>query len=124
MAKLEETLKRATREIVIAAPEFARAMIATAPFFLNALQKTRVDVKLMIAGKAEDWKNLRGFAGVCESRVRDQMFGGGVIVDGKEAILLLGEEKPSLVIWSNHAGLVRFAREYFQFLWESSKKIN
>jgi hypothetical protein len=51
------------------------------------------------------------------------MFGGGIITDGKEAILFLGEEKPSLVIWSNHVGLVQFARDYFEFLWNSSKKI-
>jgi len=48
------------------------------------------------------------------------MFGGGVIVDGKEALLLLGEEKPTLVIWSDHVGLVKFAKDYFQYLWESS----
>lgn len=56
-----------------------------------------------------------------EVRVRDQMFGGAVIVNGKEAILFLGEEKPTLVIWSNHLGLVQFARDYFQYLWDSSK---
>lgn len=49
------------------------------------------------------------------------MFGGGVIVDSKEAMLFLGEEKPTLVIWSNHIGLVKFARDYFQFLWNSSE---
>ena len=32
----------------------------------------------------------------------------------------LMEEKPSLIISSNHVGLVGFAREYFQFLWDSS----
>jgi len=37
-------------------------------------------------------------------------------------MLFLGEGKASLVIWSNHLGLVRFAREYFQFLWDTSKK--
>jgi hypothetical protein len=50
------------------------------------------------------------------------MFGGGAIADGKEAMLFLGEDKPTLVIWSNHLGLVRFAKEYFEYLWESSKK--
>ncbi len=49
------------------------------------------------------------------------MFGGGIIADGKEAMLFLGEDKPTLVIWSNHVGLVGFAREYFQFLWDSSE---
>jgi sugar-specific transcriptional regulator TrmB len=124
LAKLEETLKKASKEIMIAAPEFTKNIIVSSAFFLEILQKTRVNTKLMVAGKAEDWKNLKGLAGIGELRVRDQMFGGGIIVDGKEAILFLGEEKPSLVIWSNHIGLVRFAREYFQFLWDSSKKLN
>jgi len=124
LAKVEETLKKAATEIMIATPEFAKTTIASATFFLEDLRKTRVNSKLLVAGKAEDWKNLKGLAGIGELRVRDQMFGGGIIVDGKEAILFLGEEKPSLVIWSNHVGLVRFAREYFQFLWDSSKKLN
>ena len=124
MVKLEETLKKATREIMIAAPEFSKPVIASAAFFLENLQRTRVNVKLMVAGKAEDWKDQKGLRSIGELRVRNQMFGGGIIVDEKEAILFLGEEKPSLVIWSNHAGLVRFAREYFQFLWDSSRKIS
>jgi sugar-specific transcriptional regulator TrmB len=124
LAKLEETLKKASKEIMIAAPEFAKTTIASATFFLESLQTTRVNVKFMVAGKAEDWKNPKGLASISELRVRDQMFGGGIIVDGKEAILFLGEEKPSLVIWSNHVGLVRFAREYFEFLWDSSKKLD
>jgi hypothetical protein len=74
----------------------------------------------MVAGKTEDWLFLKKSASVSELRIRDHMFGGGVIADGKEAMLFLGEDKPSLVIWSNHVGLVGFAREYFQFLWDSS----
>jgi sugar-specific transcriptional regulator TrmB len=125
MVKLEETLKKATREIMIAAPEFSKPVVTSATFFLEALKRTRVNVKLMVAGKAEDWRSLReGLKSIGELRIRNQMFGGGIIVDEKEAILFLGEEKPSLVIWSNHAGLVRFAREYFQFLWDSSRRMS
>lgn len=123
VAKLDEMLRKASKEVMIAAPEFTKTIVASATFFLETLQKTRVDVKLMVAGKAQEWKSLKKLRGIGELRIRDQMFGGGVIVDGKEAILFLGEEKPSLVIWSNHVGLVQFAREYFQFLWDSSKKI-
>lgn len=121
IAKLEETFRKARKEIMIAALEFAKNIIISATVFLEVLQKTRVNIKLMVAGKAGGWKNLEGLAGISELRVRDQMFGGGIIVDGKEAMLFLGEEKPSLVIWSNHVGLVRFARDYFQFLWDSSE---
>ena len=106
---------------MIAAPGFARAIIALADPLVGGLKKT-VNLKLMVAGKTEDWGFLKKSPFVSELRVRDHMFGGGVIADGKEAMLFLGEDKPSLVIWSNHVGLVGFAREYFQFLWDSSAK--
>jgi len=119
LAKVEEVLKKAKREIMIAAPEFARPLIALVESPLNGVKKT-VTVKLMAAGKRGDWLFLKKIAGITELKFREHMFGGGVIADGKEAMLFLGEEKPSLVIWSNHVGLVGFAREYFQFLWDSS----
>jgi sugar-specific transcriptional regulator TrmB len=121
LSKLEEVLKKASLEIVIAAPEFAKPVIALAePLLGSGLRKT-VRVKLMVAGKKEDWLFLKKYSGLSELRTRDHMFGGGVISDGKEAMLFLGEDKPTLVIWSNHVGLVGFAREYFQFLWASSE---
>jgi hypothetical protein len=58
----------------------------------------------------------------CEVRSREQMFGGGIIADGREVILLLGQEEEaiSLAIWSDHIGLARLAKNYFEFLWEDS----
>ena len=122
LGKLEEVLSKATKEIVIAAPEFAKPVISMAqPLLGNGLKKT-VSVKLMAAGKVEDWLFVKKYSVLNELRIRDHMFGGGVIADGKEAMLFLGEDKPTLVIWSDHIGVVGFAREYFQFLWDSSAK--
>ncbi len=123
LTKMEEILKKASVEIVVAAPEFAKPVITLAEPLLDGGLKKSVKVKLMAAGKKQDWIFLKKFAGLGELRIRDHMFGGGVIADGKEAMLFLGEDKPSLVIWSNHVGLVGFAREYFQFLWDSSSKV-
>ena len=120
LTKLEEVLKNATKEIVIAAPEFAKPIIAMAEPLLGSGLKKTVRVKIMAAGKKEDWLFIKKYAGLSELRIRDHMFGGGIIADGEEAMLFLGEDKPSLVIWSNHVGLIGFAREYFQFLWDSS----
>lgn len=120
LAKLEEVLKKANREIMIAAPAFARPLVALIESPLNAVNRAAM-VKIMAAGKREDWQFLKKVASITELRFRDHMFGGGVITDSKEAMLFLGEEKPSLVIWSNHVGLVGFAREYFQFLWDASE---
>jgi sugar-specific transcriptional regulator TrmB len=120
LGKLEEVLTKANKEIMMAAPEFAKSVIAMAEPLLGSGVKKTVIVKLMAAGKKEDWLFIKKYPSLNELRIRDHMFGGGIITDGKEAMLLLGEDKPSLVIWSNHVGLVGFAREYFQFLWDSS----
>jgi sugar-specific transcriptional regulator TrmB len=121
LAKLKEMLDKAKKEVMIAAPSLPKALENTVVSVLTHLQSAGVNVLFMVAREAKDW-NLKKIANVAEVRVRDQMFGGGVIVDSREAVLFLGEEKPTLVIWSNHLGLVKFARDYFQYLWNSSEE--
>jgi hypothetical protein len=60
-----------------------------------------------------------------EVRLRDQLFGGGAIADSDETIIILGEEgrSPTLAIWSDHAGLARIAKIYFEHLWRDSEKL-
>jgi len=118
LAKLKETLRKAKKEVMIAAPSLPGTLEDTVVSTLTRLQNAGVNVLFMISREAKDWNSK--IVSVAQVRVRDQMFGGGVIVDSKEAMLFLGEEKQTLVIWSNHLGLVKFARDYFQHLWESS----
>lgn len=123
LAKLREMLGKAHNQVMIAAPLFARGLAEKALPLLASLRLTNVKILVMVAGEPKSW-GLEGLTSVVEVRGRDGMFGGGVIVDGEEALLFLGEEdKPSLVIWSNHVGLVKFAKDYFQYLWNSSGKI-
>ena len=122
LAKLEEMLDKAKTELMVAAPTFTETLSSIFAPLLMRLQGKGVEIFFMVAGEAKEW-DLREIASIAEVRLRDHMFGGGVIVDGKEAVLFLGEEKPTLVIWSNHLGLVKFAKDYFQYLWESSETI-
>jgi hypothetical protein len=103
-------------------PVFAKPFAGVFVNFLRELRERDVQVLFMAAGNAKEW-NAEELTLVADVRIRGNMFGGGVICDGKEALLMLGEDKPSLVIWSNHIGLVKSARDYFQYLWDSSKKI-
>jgi sugar-specific transcriptional regulator TrmB len=120
LAKLQEMLGKARREVMIAAPIFVRSLAKKALPLLVSLRLGDVKVLLMVAGEPGDWE-LEKLVGTVEIRGRSDLFGGGVIVDGEEALLFLGEEdKPSLVIWSNHMGLVKFAKDYFRYLWESA----
>jgi sugar-specific transcriptional regulator TrmB len=119
LAKLQEMLNETKKELMVAAPGFARVFVDAGASMLNRLQDSGVDVQVMVTG---DW-NLEKLQGVGKIRIRNSMFGGGVIVDGREALLILGEEKPTLVIWSNHIGLVKFAKDYFQHLWKTARKL-
>ncbi len=58
---------------------------------------------------------------VAEVRRRKTMYGGGLIADTREVVLLLGGEQASqpLAIWADHHGLASFAKDYFEFLWSS-----
>ncbi len=123
VAKLKEMLEKTKGELMVAAPVLAKPLIDLVIPTFQLLQRADVRILVMVPKQATAW-NLEELQRVAEVRVRDQMFGGGVIADGKEAILLLGEDRPTLVIWSNHLGLVQFAKDYFQHLWNSSKRIN
>ena len=64
---------------------------------------------------------------ICDVRVREHMFGGGIIADGREVMLLLGEEEEPrvfLAIWSDHVGLAKFAENYFDNLWQESQPLS
>jgi len=122
ITKLREMLEKTKNELMVAAPVFPKALADSILPLLQRLQNTNVKILFMVSTQTSSW-NLKELESLAEVRVREQMFGGGVIVDGKEAILLLGEDKPTLVIWSNHLGLVQFAKDYFQHLWDSSKKV-
>ena len=119
VAKLQEMVDGAKKELMVAAPGFARGFVEVGVLMLSRLQSSGIGVRVLVT---KDW-NAEELGVVGEVRVREGMFGGGVIVDGREALLLLGEEKPTLVIWSNHIGLVKFAKDYFQQLWNTAERL-
>jgi sugar-specific transcriptional regulator TrmB len=119
LAKLREMLSSAKKELMVAAPAFAKDFVGAVVSMLSPLRDSGVNVHVIVT---RDW-DIEKITKVGEFRAREDMFGGGVVVDGREALLFLGEDKPTLVIWSNHMGLVKFARDYFQYLWSSSEKL-
>jgi sugar-specific transcriptional regulator TrmB len=57
-----------------------------------------------------------------EVRSRKTMYGGGLVSDSREVVLLLGSGEQGglpLAIWASHHGLASFAKDYFEFLWSS-----
>jgi sugar-specific transcriptional regulator TrmB len=117
--KFKEMIGNAESEIMIAAPAFTKPLWdAVLPILISLIG---ANVKLLIMVSRERASNLESLQKFGEVRLRENMFGGGVIADGREALLILGE-KPSLIIWSDHIGLVKFAKDYFQHLWNTAEK--
>jgi sugar-specific transcriptional regulator TrmB len=123
--RIKETLGRTRRELLVAMPIVPDSVISMAAPLLLLMNNRGIKVSVMAPSVAS--KDLaRRLKGLAEIRVREQMFGGGIISDSNEIILLLGEEPEkglTLAISSDHAGLVKFGKSYFEFLWENSKSI-
>jgi len=120
LAKLQEMLQKTKHELMIAAPMLTKPLLKSALGMLSHPQRRDARI-LFLASKDMEKSVLEAITEVSEVRVRDHMFGGGVIADSREALLFLGERKPDLVIWSNHVGLVKFAKDYFDYLWKTAR---
>ena len=121
--KIKETLGRTRRELMVAMPVAPEPIVSIALPILSLMKEKGVKIFAMLPETASK-ELIRRLRTVVEVRTRQQMFGGGIISDDNQIILLLGEEPEkglTLAISSEHVGLVRFGKSYFEYLWESSK---
>ncbi|MBI2185082.1 MAG: TrmB family transcriptional regulator [Thaumarchaeota archaeon] len=122
LSKVKETLDTCEKELMVALPSVLDEFGATLIPVASALKEKGLNVMIMVSsGTSPDF--LRSLSRYAEVRLRDQMFGGGVIADDKEVVLLLGGEDGSesqIAIWADHPGLARLARSYFGYLWNDS----
>jgi sugar-specific transcriptional regulator TrmB len=122
LAKVRETVEHVQKEILAAVPALPDSVAEALIPLVKTIVDRGVKVQLMTM-KAPMSEAMNKLTKLCEVRVREQMFGGGIIADGREVILLLGQERDeaiSLGIWSDHIGLAKFAKNYFEYLWHDS----
>ena len=119
LAKIRETIEHVQKEILAAVPAIPDSVAEPLIPVVKTIAERGVKVQLMTMKNAMN-ESMTKLAKYCEVRVREQMFGGGIIADGREVILLLGQEGDEaigLAIWSDHIGLAKFAKNYFEYLW-------
>ena len=119
-----DTMSQSRKEILLALPRVSKSLSEKISPALIYLESRGIKVTILATKDSE--KVLKKFYKMAEIRVRDKMFGGGIISDTKEVLLLLGSELDSseaLAICSEHLGLAKFAREYFEWLFKTSTKI-
>jgi sugar-specific transcriptional regulator TrmB len=115
ISKISDMLARASAEVLVSLPTIPPELLKLAPS-LSVLCERGVSIRILTSSRRR-WRPARGI----QIRRRDTLFGGGMIVDGKEVLLVLGSGSGATGLWSSEPGLTRFAREYFEYLWRDSE---
>ncbi|MDA4117909.1 MAG: TrmB family transcriptional regulator [Thaumarchaeota archaeon] len=128
LSRVKNTVLNSRDELLIALPVGIAPYADEVAALLSALKERGVKISVLTSLELAD-ETLSALSPGAEVRSRSMMFGGGVIADSKEVVLLLGgggrEESANsaLAIWADHPGLASFARDYFQFLWNSRETV-
>jgi HTH-type transcriptional regulator, sugar sensing transcriptional regulator len=123
--KVMEIIETCQEELLVAIPEISENIARTVQPALRLLSEKGVKITVLVSGMT-NLDIVRAISRVADVRVKDSMFGGGVIGDTSQVMILLGDAKSRLgnpepiAIWADHTGLARFAKEYFQYLWHDA----
>jgi len=122
-SKMREALNDVKRELLVALPEIDPQRFEAIFPFLEQMRDKKIRINLLTTEEAVS--SMESYlVHMAEVRVREEMFGGGLVVDGQETFLFLSEgnsEKKYLAIWSDHIGLTMVSRGYFEYLWNTAK---
>ncbi len=121
LSRVKNLLLNCRAELLIALPAQLAPFTDRIEPLLAALKEK--GVKCLILTSPDLPKEAAGqLARHSELRTRKTMYGGGLVSDSREVVLLLGGGEQGglpLAIWASHHGLASFAKDYFEFLWNS-----
>lgn len=126
LAKIYETLDNSKDKVLVTLPFITEELINLFEPVMQMLLKRGVDLRVLISKNSLPLPALDRLSNTIKVRVRDSLFGGGIISDSREVLIVLGEYigkdvQPTFGIWSEHVGLSKVAEEYFEFLWSSAE---
>jgi sugar-specific transcriptional regulator TrmB len=121
-AKVSEIIQTCQHELLIALPQVAENIAKPIQPMLRMLHEKGVRITVL-ASEETTTDTVRAISRIAEVRLKNNMFGGGVIGDSKQVMILLGEGRSDnmnmepIAIWAEHTGLAGFAKDYFHYLW-------
>ncbi|MEM2760364.1 MAG: helix-turn-helix domain-containing protein [Nitrososphaerales archaeon] len=125
-AKVKEIIQNCENELLLAMPAMAEGVAKPLQPTLRMLHEKGVKIAVL-ASESATMDTVKALSRIGEVRLKNSMFGGGVISDSRQVVILLGAEKSGnnepLAIWAEHIGLANFAKEYFEYLWKDAREV-
>ena len=121
LSRLRTMVLDCRNELLIALPLVIAPYAEEIAGILAALKEKGVKIEILTSRDIPE-PTLTVLDAVAEVKTRTVLYGGGVIADSKQVVLLLGggeTASSALAIWAEHIGLAGFAKDYFQILWNS-----
>jgi sugar-specific transcriptional regulator TrmB len=121
LSRVKNLLLNCRTELLIALPPQLQPFTDRIEPLMAALKEKGVK-SLILTSPELPRKAAEQLGRYAEIRTRKTMYGGGLISDSREVVLLLGggdQGALPLAIWASHHGLASFAKDYFEFLWDS-----
>jgi len=120
VAKAASMIFDCEREIEIALPMLPPGFGEVAAIFKSKVEYAPIKIRLLTS--AEVLKDLGPYYTFdAEVRVVDKMFGGGIVSDKSEALILLSVDRNPSAIWAKHSALAEIASTYFDYVWSNAK---
>jgi sugar-specific transcriptional regulator TrmB len=123
LSKIKETMSNVKHELMVAIPVISPKLFQQLFPNIEMMRDTKVEIKLLTTDEAIASLPQQFFS-LAEIKVRDDLFGGGLVADGQISLLFLSGNKggeENIAIWSDHVGLTMIAKIYFEHLWETAK---
>jgi len=121
LSRVKNLLLNCRTELLIALPPQLLPFTERIEPLLAALKEKGVKSLILTSPDLPEGAATR-LTRFAEVRTRKTMYGGGLVSDSREVVLLLGggeQGSVPLAIWASHHGLASFAKDYFEFLWTS-----
>ena len=125
-SKILEMVDACRTEVMIAIPEAGEELVRQALPKLRSLYDRKIDITVLTSDKM-DADAIRAIKRIATVKIKEGLFGGGIISDRRHVVILLGpdvvgsNQSEVIAIWADHAGLAGFARQYFEYLLKDSR---
>lgn len=108
------------KEIDIALPMIPPRFDEISAFIKNKVEFSPIKVRLLVSSSLKEELSLINMPDA-EIHIVDKMFGGGIICDKSETLILMSVERSPTAIWTKHSALAEIASTYFDYIWNSAK---